>query len=239
MAKKTVAELEALRSKGMQIASIEEITAKRKARAEKKRQQEEQEKLLRQQKAKEEKILLWYPDFETTKKNLRQLTEKVRNRRKKAVEKGETFVLPKKTRKKILRAYKYLPYLDSQVAKNAKGGLAYNYQIELGDLAIEGLKIQDKVIKVATFKYMDTIFSMIIDWPFLIRMLNKYYVSRYGWALIRIHAKNMPDYAGDLLKHDMDRWADKQAHPETWKKWEQLALKYGGPVDIRELFSCQ
>ncbi len=223
MAEKTLRELAELRAKGVVEATDEEIMRKRAERAAKK-----------QKHAAQQEIIAMFPDFEQTKSQLRRWTAQIRFLRKQAVEKNiRKFVLPEDLKKKVYMAYKNLPYLDSQVEPTAKGGLAYNYQTELGDLAIEGLKIQDRELKVATFNYLnENIFPIIIDWPMILRMLNKYYVSRYGWALLRNFSDRMPVYAGDLLGEDLDRWAQ---NPETQEQWKKLAQEDGKPVDIREL----
>lgn len=237
MTKKTLTDerMAELRAKGIVTATDDEIAQKRAERAERKRKKIEEIELLKKKEEDEAKILKWFPDFETTKNELRNLTAEIRDRRHQAVkeniDKG-TFKLPEDVRERIKRAFMYLPYLDSQIKPKAKGGLSKNYQIELGDLAIECLKIQDREVKKATFKYMNVIFTIVIDWPFLMRMLNKYYVSGYGWRLMRVHAHNMPDYAGDLLGAEFDKWAK---NPKTQEQWRKLAKEDGMPIDIREI----
>lgn len=218
-----------------EIAEIRAQRAEKKAQLQKMQELKQAEK--EQKQAEEARLLSWFPDFKTTKEDLQQLTETVRALRKWALRKNKvSFMLPEEIKDEILRAYEYLPYLDSQIKQGAKGGLSKNYQIELGDLAIECLKFQDEDIRKITYEYMDEIFKIVIDWSFLIKMLDREYVSCYGWKLIRVHAKEMPRYAIDILQYDLDKYADKKLHPETWKKWEKLAQEYGGETDMREIF---
>lgn len=206
----SLSELNAMREQGLVKDSEAQIAEKRAARAEKKAQ-----------KASAEEVRKMFPGFEKTKDYLRYLKHEIRNRRKEAVEKGITsFSLPEELRQPFYLAFQKLDYNQ--------------YRAELGDLSIEGLKVQDREVKVFTFHFNDKLLADgFIDFGWIIRMLGKKYVSRYGWALLRNHAALLSMRGGTILGDFFDVWAKD---PDTWKKWERLALEDGKPADIRELY---
>lgn len=195
------------------IRTEEEIAELRAKRAEKKAKQ-----------TPEKEVSIYFPNNEATKDFLTELQRKIRKFRKEAVEKGIT----KKPLKDDLKIPFYL----------ALSKLDYDaYRPELGALLIEGLKLQDREIKVACYHYLDKLFTEKkgVDFGWVAQMLNKRYVSRYGWALLRKHAvpgSLLVLYGGDILGDQLDEWAQD---PKTQTDWLRLASEDGKPVDMREL----
>lgn len=206
----SLSELNAMREQGLVKDSDALIAEKRAARAEKKAQ-----------KASAEEVRKMFPGFDATKEYLRYLKREIRNRRKEAVAKGITsFSLPDELKHPFYLAFDKLDYNE--------------YRAELGDLSIEGLKVQDREVKVFTYHFNDKLLADgFVDFGWIIRMLGKKYVSRYGWALLRNHAVLLSMIGGSILGDFFDVWAKD---PDTWKKWERLALEDGKPADIRELY---
>jgi len=195
------------------IRTEEEIAELRALRAEKKAKQ-----------TPEKEVSTYFPNNEATKDFLTELQRKIRKFRKEAVEKGIT----KEPLKDDLKIPFYL----------ALSKLDYDaYRPELGALLIEGLKLQDREIKVACYHYLDKLFTEKkgVDFGWVAQMLNKRYVSRYGWALLRKHAvpgSLLVLYGGDILGDQLDEWAQD---PKTQTDWLRLASEDGKPVDMREL----
>lgn len=206
----SLSDLAEMRELGLVKDSDALIAEKRAARAEKK-----------MKRVSEEEVERTFPGFEKTKDYLRYLKHEIRKRRKEAVEKGITsFRLPEELRHPFYLAFQKLDY--------------NLYRAELGDLSIEGLKVQDREVKVFTYHFNDKLLADgFIDFGWIIRMLGKKYVSRYGWALLRNHSALLAVRGGSILGDFFDEWAKD---PDTWKKWERLALEDRKPVDIRELF---
>jgi len=217
----TLAELDGLRQQGKKIESSQIIAEKRAARANKKAQiaaKAEQEKV-RQAELDETRTL--FSTEEKTKKILKNLQVEIREYRKKALaEKNEEFELPESLKRPYILAFEKLTY--------------NHFRKELGALSIEGLKIQDREVKIFTYNFVDNLLANgFIDMGWVISMLNKKYVSRYGWALLRKHADLLANPGGYILGDVLDEWADD---PDTWMKWERLAKEDGLPVDTRELY---
>jgi len=251
---KTLAELSILREKGIVTATDEEIAEIRAQRARKKAEQTSQKEIRR-----------FFPSFEAhasnygnsysrnydnTKEYLRYLAAEIRAFRKSAVEKGKK----KLTLIEQLKEPYHLAF--TRLAPTYK---EYNeYRNELGDLLIEGLKIQDREVKVFTYDYVDKLLTDgFVDWGWFTRMLAKNYVSRYGWALIRKHSDLLGRFGGDILGPQLDEWAtgDKfpcdESVPEdvreenrhknaelkkiTWANWTRLSSEDGKPADMREV----
>ena len=194
------------------VRTDEEIAQLRAQRAEK-----------RAKKASLEEVKRYFPNEESTKDNLSTLQRNIRQFRKKAVEAGITkVVLPDELKRPFYLAFERLSY-DT-------------YRPELGDLLIEGLKLQDREVKVFSYRYVDTLFTANgVDFGWLSRMLAKRYVSRYGWQLIRKHAtpgSHLILFGGEILKEPLEMWA-KDA--KTQKDWERLSREDGKPADMREI----
>lgn len=161
-------------------------------------------------------------DFEHWKKEyLRNLKRQVRELRKRAVDEGiEKFSLPDKIKIPFYLAFTKLDY--------------NRYRAELCDLSIEGLKVQDREVKIFVYDFNDKLLeSGFLDWGWIVRMLGKQYVSRYAWALLRKHSDKLSQLGGDIIGNQLDEWAQD---PDTWAKWERLASEDGKPVDMRELY---
>ena len=208
---KSLDELEKLRASGIPIAPEEEIAAKRAARAQKKARQVEEKELKKVFPSRKETIeLLW------------QLRNKVRDFRKDAVEKGITKVnLPEEWKEVIALAFEKL---DHDV-----------YHDVLWSLITECLKVQDRKVKRLAFNTADRWISEgKVDFGWLLCMLNRRYVSRYGWELLRKHAETLAPIGHYVLKSSFDYWAKD---PATWEKWNRLASEDGLPADIRELYA--
>lgn len=188
-------------------AEIAELRASRAAKKAKIASQSEVERL--------------FSSFEGTKNSLRLLCNEIRNQRKSAVEQGvKSFRLSECIKRPYYLAFEHLPYNP--------------YRVELGDLSIEGLKVQDREVKVFTFHFNDKLLeSGFIDWGWIIRMLGKKYVSRYGWELLRRHSDQLSDFGGKIIGSFLDEWAKD---PETWAKWERLSQEDGKPADMRSIF---
>jgi hypothetical protein len=198
------------------IRTEEEIAELRAKRAEKKAKE-----------ASQKEFHQYFPDYDATKEYLRYLASEIRSFRKRAVEQGITKVtLPEQLKRPYHLAF-------TKLAPTAK---EYNfYRNELGDLSIEGLKIQDREVKVFTYHYNDKLMNEgFFDWGWIIRMLSKKYVSRYGWALLRRHADKLSGLGLAVLKPQLDEWA---TDPKTQENWARLAKEDGKPADMRELLA--
>jgi hypothetical protein len=203
-------------------------------------------------KIKDQEFLGYFPGFEDNKTALRRLTDDIRNFRKTKLLEGIHHVeLPQG-----LKAPFYL----------ALDRLDYNtYRPEIGILLIEGLKIQDREIKVASYHYLDNLFTKIgqVDFGWVSQMLARKYVSRYGWMLMRKHAtegSHLLLYGGVILGDLLDMWANGEIYdvnskevkqnPElleenkrknaelkekAWNDWKRLSSEDGKPIDIREI----
>jgi len=189
--------------------------------------------------------------FDNTKEYLRYLASEIRAFRKYNVEKGEK----KKALKEELKTPYHLAF--TRLAPTSK---EYNaYRNELGDLLIEGLKIQDREVKVFSYHYVDKLLTDgFVDWGWFTRMLAKNYVSRYGWALLRKHKALLGQFGGDILGDQLDEWAEGKKYPcddslpadvraenqrknaelkkVTWANWTRLSSEDGLPADMREVF---
>lgn len=239
MARKTVEELEKLRLQGIKIASIEEITDKQaERRAKKEKEQARKAKFMelyhaffpetKQLTEKEFKQQLIFFDFN---KALWETRNEVRSFREAAVQQGITHqVLPDNLRERVSLAFTKFNH--------------DRYRDVLWSLVTEGLKVQDRVIKRLAFDTADRWLSEgKADFGWLMNMLayphedknaSMYYVSRYGWALLRKHANKLAHIGIMVLKDSFDYWAER---PETWEKWNRLASEDGLPADIRELYA--
>lgn len=218
----TIAELEKMRANGnASIDSSEVIAQKRAERARKKEEKAKKEEEERAEKAVQASISHYFSNSRKTKDFLAKLGEEIRNQRKAWLSEGITeATLPENLKKPYYLAFERLDY--------------NHYRKVMGPLAIEGLKIQDKEMKIFTFNFVDKLLSDgFVDMGWIISMLNKKYVSRYGWALLRKHAKTLGDPGGNLIGGILDEWADDH---DTWVKWEKLAAQDGLPVDTRELY---
>lgn len=217
----TLTELDKLRQEGKKIESSKAIAAKRAARAKKKALEEAEKEQEKMKKALLEEVKSMFTTEDKTKKILKNLQEEIRNRRKQALaQKIDEFELPESLKKTYLLAFNTLQYSE--------------FRIELGALSIEGLKIQDREIKTFTYNFVDNLLANgFVDMGWVMSMLNKKYVSRYGWALLRKHAELLANPGGYILGDILDEWADD---PDTWSKWERLAKEDGLPVDTRELY---
>lgn len=195
------------------IRTEEEIAELRAKRAEKKAKE-----------SSKEEFLFYFPNKAKTKVILTELYRRIRKFRKELVVEGVT----KKTLKDELKRPFYL----------ALSKLEYDrYRTELGALLIEGLKLQDREIKVACYHYLDNLFSekKSVDFGWIAQMLSKRYVSRYGWALLRNHSKPksiLVMYGGDVLGDLLDEWAEDE---KTREKWALLSQEDGKPADMREI----
>ena len=208
---KTLGELEELRASGIPIAPEEEIAAKRAARAEKKNK-----------KAAETELKKVFPSRKETVELLWQLRNNVRDFRKSALEKGvKEISLPKEWKELISLAFEKLDH-DT-------------YHDVLWSLVTECLKVQDRKVKRLAFQTADRWISEgKVDFGWILGMLNRRYVSRYGWALLRKHAETLAPIGHYVLKDCFDYWAKD---PNTWDKWNRLASEDGLPADIRELYT--
>ncbi len=191
-----------------------EIAQLRAERAEKRAKREAEQKI-------QEELNTLFPSEKATKVCLKKLAAYLREQRKLALETGTAeFMLPEDVRKTIIFAFTYLDY--------------DKYRDELGLVSIEGLKIQDKEIKKFVFDFNDKLFSKgKVDMGWISKFLNKKYVSRYGWKLLRDHASEFSVCSKIVLKL-LEAWTES---PEVWKQWHRLAEEDGGPVDLREFFA--
>ena len=86
-----------------------------------------------------------------------------------------------------------------------------------------------------TYHFNDVLMSQgVFDFGWIIRMLNKKYVSRYGWKLLRRHRSLLAPQGRFILGAYFDQWAKNE---DTQLKWERLAKEDGLPVDMREVYS--
>jgi hypothetical protein len=203
-------------------AEIAEIRAQR---AEKKAQEASKEEIRRFFPSYKIQGKGYLRSYEDTKEYLRYLAAEIRAFRKDAVEKGEQKIA---LIEQLKRPY-HLAF-----TRLAPTSQEYNeYRNELGDLLIEGLKIQDREVKVFSYHYVDKLFEEgFYDWGWITRMLAKKYVSRYGWALLRKHADKLGQFGGDILGDLLDEWAKDK---KTQENWERLSREDGKPADMREI----
>jgi len=226
---KSLAELSILREKGIVTATDEEIAEIRAQRARKKAEQASQKEVRQFFPSFEAHTLfhgkLYSRNYDNTKEYLRYLAAEIRAFRKNAVEEGTTKLeLPEQLKRPYHLAF-------TRLAPTSKG---YNeYRNELGDLLIEGLKIQDREVKVFTYTYVDKLLTDgFVDWGWFTRMLAKNYVSRYGWALLRKHSDLLGQFGGDILGPQLDEWAKDE---KTQENWARLSQEDGKPADMREI----
>ena len=169
-------------------------------------------------------FLKYFPEYEDNKTALRKLADQIRDFRKKALERGVDHVeLPEGLKAPFHLALDRLDY-DT-------------YRPELGNILIEGLKIQDREMKVASYHYLDNLFTKIgqVDFGWVMQMLSRRYVSRYGWQLLRKHAtagSRLLLFGGAILSDYLDEWAKDE---KTQKDWERLSREDGKPADMREI----
>jgi hypothetical protein len=187
-----------------------------------------------------EEFLGYFPEYEDNKTALRKLAEDIRNFRKNKLKEGIDHVsLPLGLKEPFYLALDRLDY-DT-------------YRPEIGVLLIEGLKIQDREIKIASFHYLDNLFTKVgqADLGLLSQMLAKRYVSRYGWQLIRKHAVTgshlynyggyflgdlLEDWAnGTVLKEESEKHKNSELKEKTWTDWKRLSQEDGKPADMREI----
>jgi len=211
MAKKTLQELADLRTAGIIVADEAEIAAKRAARAEKKAK-----KIAR------EEVRKAFPSPKKTTEILWQLRHNIREFRKDAVEKGIKKVnLPEDWKQTIYLAFEKLNHDE--------------YRDVFWSLVTECLKVQDREVKCLAYDTADRWLSEgKIDFGWVLSMLGRNYVSRYGWKLLRVHAEQLAPIGSLILKDTFDYWAKDQ---ETLKKWNRLADEDGLPADIRVLYA--
>jgi hypothetical protein len=209
--KKTLEELAEMRAAGIRISSEAEIAAKRAARAEKKAQQ------MAQKEVKE-----FFPFSKKTTDTLWKLRHDIREFRKDAVAKGIKKVnLPEEWKQTIYLAFEKLDQNE--------------YRDVFWSLITECLKVQDREIKCLAYDTADRWLSEgRVDFGWLLSLLGRNYVSRYGWALLRKHADKLAPIGSLILKDNFNYWAED---PETWKKWNRLAEEDGLPADIRVLYA--
>lgn len=187
-----------------------------------------------------EEVKKYFPNEEATKDRLSQLQREIRQFRKKVLkieEEWRSQKLPQEEQKRLLQEQGHLPEKLKKPFFLALDRLNYDtYRPEMEDLLIEGLKLQDRELKIASYQYLDNLFTTKgADMGWLSRMLNKRYVSRYGWALIRKHAvkgSRLALYGGYFLGELLDKWAKDE---KTQKDWERLSREDGKPADMREI----
>jgi actin-related protein len=254
-----IKKLEELRQKGVKVAPSKEISDKWAERDAQKRRAE----LLKKEKEEREEEALnlyraFFPDLfdekgepieKDEKKFKEQLAQQDFNRalwktrndvkefREAAVRQGET--------------HQALP--DDLLNRVTYAFIVFNperYRDVLWSLVTECLKVQDREAKKQAFDVANKWLSRgHFDFGWIMSMLrypypdevekddvNMYYVSRYGWDLLRKHAKMIAPIGHTVLREAFDYWAKR---PETWEKWERLAkeAKDGCPVDMRELYA--
>ena len=111
------------------------------------------------------------------------------------------------------------------------------YRKQLGDVIIEGLKYQQKDIKRYCFEYAHQhISDGFIDVGWWSKLLNKKYVSKYGWKLLRLNASLIPVYARVALTESINFWAKDDL---TRKKWKELDDEFGTHFDFVAEFTTK
>lgn len=109
------------------------------------------------------------------------------------------------------------------------------YRKQIGDVLIEGLKYQQKDIKRYCFEYANQhISGGFVDIGWWSKLLNKKYVSKYAWKLLRIHFGTIPPAARIVLLERIKFWADDEL---TQKKWKELDEEFGKRFDFVAEFS--
>lgn len=109
------------------------------------------------------------------------------------------------------------------------------YRKQIGNVLIEGLKYQQKSIKHYCFEYADKhINDGFVDMGWWSKLLNKKYVSKYAWKLLRVHFDKIPTYARIVLVESIKFWAKDEL---TQKKWKELDEELGKHFDFVAEFS--
>lgn len=164
-----------------------------------------------------------FNNHENRKVFIREFAAKLREVRKDAVETGneEQTALDEERQIAFLMIFRFCP-LDI-------------YRKQLGDVLIEGLKYQQKDIKRYCFEYANKhISDGFTDIGWWCKLLNKKYVSKYGWKLLRLNASQIPNYARVALAEAVNYWA---ADETTQKKWKELDEEFGQRFDFVTEFS--
>lgn len=159
-----------------------------------------------------------FNNHENRKVFIREFAAKLREVRKDAVETGneEQTALDEERQIAFLMIFRFCP-LDI-------------YRKQLGDVLIEGLKYQQKDIKRYCFEYANKhISDGFIDIGWWSKLLNKKYVSKYGWKLLRLNARQIPSYARVALAEAVNYWASDEI---TQKKWKELDEEFGQHFDF-------
>ena len=166
-----------------------------------------------------------FSSHEARKTFIREFAAELREARKNAVETGneEQTALDEERQIAFLMIFRFCPLSI--------------YRKQLGDVIIEGLKYQQKDIKRYCFEYAHQhISDGFIDVGWWSKLLNKKYVSKYGWKLLRLNASLIPVYAMVALTESINFWANDDL---TRKKWKELDDEFGTHFDFVAEFTAK
>jgi len=177
-----------------------------------------QEDLQRRKKIAEKLFKEHFDTHEHRKIFIREFAAKLRENRKSAVESGneEQTKLNEERLIAFLMIFKFCPFTS--------------YRQQIGDVLIEGLKYQQKDIKRYCFEYAhNRILEGFSDIGWWCKLLNKKYVSKYAWKLLRINTETIPNCAKVALTEAITFWANDEL---TRKKWKELDDEFGEHFDF-------
>lgn len=182
-----------------------------------------QEDIHRRRKIAEKLYHAHFSNHEKRKAFVREFAANLREIRKNAVETGneEQTQLDEERRIAFLMIFKFCPFVS--------------YRKQIGDVLIEGLKYQQKDIKKYCFQYAhEHILEGFSDIGWWMKLLNKKYVSKYAWKLLRINAETIPQCARVALSDSINFWAQDKV---TQKKWQELDDEFNAHFDFVAEFS--
>ena len=155
-----------------------------------------QEDLRRRKKIAGKLFKAHFSSHELRKTFIREFAATLRKNRKNAVETGneEQTKLDEERLIAFLMIFKFCPFVS--------------YRKQVGDVLIEGLKYQQKDIKRYCFQYAhERILEGFSDIGWWMKLLNKKYVSKYAWKLLRINAETIAICARVALKDAIIFWS--------------------------------
>ncbi len=181
------------------------------------------EDMQRRKKIAEKLFKTHFKSHEHRKAFIREFAATLRENRKNAVETGneEQTKLDEERLIAFLMIFKFCPFVS--------------YRKQVGDVLIEGLKYQQKDIKKYCFEYaQERILEGFSDIGWWMKLLNKKYVSKYAWKLLRINAESIALCARVALKDAIIFWSKDEV---TQDKWHELDEEFGTHFDFVAEFS--
>ena len=164
-----------------------------------------------------------FKSHEHRKAFIREFAATLRENRKNAVETGneEQTKLDEERLIAFLMIFKFCPFVS--------------YRKQVGDVLIEGLKYQQRTSRnTASSMLRNAFLEGFSDIGWWMKLLNKKYVSKYAWKLLRINAESIALCARVALKDAIIFWSKDEV---TQKKWHELDEEFGTHFDFVAEFS--